>query len=70
MAVFGIDPVDSHGWSDEHDELAAQLRNGGVDPGAPRTQLLVKVVRQMLGVPRHLGQHTGGMVIAARGDGG
>src|SRR5207249_6212513 len=22
----------AHGWSDEHDELAAQLRNGGVDP--------------------------------------
>src|SRR5438309_9959613 len=22
----------AHGWSDEHDDLAAQLRNGGVDP--------------------------------------
>jgi error-prone DNA polymerase len=54
-----------HGWSDEHDELAAQLRNGGVDPGAPRIGLLVQIVRQMLGLPRHLGQHTGGMVIAA-----
>jgi error-prone DNA polymerase len=55
----------AHGWSDEHDELAAQLRNGGVDPEAPRIQLLVKVVRQMMGLPRHIGQHTGGMVIAA-----
>jgi error-prone DNA polymerase len=55
----------AHGWSDEHDELGAQLRNGGVDPSAPRIQLLVKVVRQMMGLPRHLGQHTGGMVIAA-----
>jgi error-prone DNA polymerase len=54
-----------HGWSDEHDELAAQLRNGGVDPDAPRIALLVRVVRQMMGLPRHLGQHTGGMVIAA-----
>jgi error-prone DNA polymerase len=55
----------AHGWSDEHDELAAQLRNGGVDPAAPRIGLLVDVVRQMQGLPRHLGQHTGGMVIAA-----
>jgi error-prone DNA polymerase len=54
-----------HGWSDEHDELSAQLRNGGVDPQAPRIGLLVEVVRRMQGLPRHLGQHTGGMVIAA-----
>jgi error-prone DNA polymerase len=55
----------AHGWSDAHDELAAQLRNGGVDPEAPRMRLLVDVVRRMQGLPRHLGQHTGGMVIAA-----
>src|SRR6267142_1255176 len=55
----------AHGWSDEHDELSAQLRNGGVDPTAPRIALLVSLVRQMQGLPRHLGQHTGGMVIAA-----
>ena len=55
----------AHGWSDEHDELAAQLRNGGVDPTAPRIALLVQIVRRMMGLPRHIGQHTGGMVIAA-----
>ncbi|MGH7894363.1 MAG: PHP domain-containing protein, partial [Candidatus Binatia bacterium] len=33
----------AHGWSDEHDDLAAQLRNGGVDPNAPRIGLLVQV---------------------------
>jgi error-prone DNA polymerase len=54
-----------HGWHDQHDELAAQLRAGGVDPQAPRIELLVAAVRQMQGLPRHLGQHTGGMVIAA-----
>src|SRR5438105_9518777 len=53
----------AHGWSDEHDEIGAQLRNGGVDPDAPRIRLLVEIVRQMQGLPRHLGQHTGGMVI-------
>ncbi|HYV56850.1 MAG TPA: error-prone DNA polymerase, partial [Candidatus Nitrosopolaris sp.] len=55
----------AHGYTDEHDELAAQLQAGGVDPAAPRIQLLVRIVRQMMGLPRHLGQHTGGMVIAA-----
>ncbi|TMB15781.1 MAG: DNA polymerase III subunit alpha [Deltaproteobacteria bacterium] len=55
----------AHGYTDAHDELAAQLRAGGVDPDAPRIQLVVRIVRQMLGLPRHLGQHTGGMVIAA-----
>jgi error-prone DNA polymerase len=55
----------AHGWHDEHDDLAAQLRNGGVDPAAPRIGLLVDCVRRMQGLPRHLGQHTGGMVIAA-----
>jgi error-prone DNA polymerase len=55
----------AHGWSDHHDELAAQLRNGGVDPTAPRIALLVQLVQQLQGLPRHLGQHTGGMVIAA-----
>jgi len=55
----------AHGWSDHHDELAAQLRNGGVDPAAPRIAMLVQLVQQLQGLPRHLGQHTGGMVIAA-----
>jgi error-prone DNA polymerase len=55
----------AHGYRDDHDELAAQLRNGGVDPEAPRIGLLVAVARQMQGLPRHIGQHTGGMVIAA-----
>ncbi|HWP65988.1 MAG TPA: error-prone DNA polymerase [Candidatus Limnocylindria bacterium] len=55
----------AHGWHDRHDELAAQLRNGGVDPSAPRIGLLVRLVEQLRGLPRHVGQHTGGMVIAA-----
>src|SRR4029453_5795150 len=35
------------------------------DPTAPRIALLVQLVQQLQGLPRHLGQHTGGMVIAA-----
>ena len=55
----------AHGWHDAHDELAAQLRHGGVDPAAPRIALLVDLVRRIQGLPRHLGQHTGGLVLAA-----
>jgi error-prone DNA polymerase len=55
----------AHGWHDAHDELAVQLRRGGVDPTAPRIALLVDLVRRIQGLPRHLGQHPGGLVLAA-----
>src|SRR5205814_8094148 len=38
---------------------------GGVDHEAPRIGILGEVVRRMQGLPRQLGQHAGGMVIAA-----
>jgi error-prone DNA polymerase len=52
-------------FRDRHDEFTALLRKGGVDPGAPRVQLLAELVRRLEGLPRHLGQHSGGMVIGA-----
>ncbi len=52
-------------FRDDMDELAVQLKEGGVDPTAPRVQLLTKLVQQIQHLPRHLGQHSGGMVIAA-----
>jgi len=52
-------------FRDEDDELARQLRAAGLDPAAPRVRLLVDLVQRMQGVPRHLGQHSGGMVMAA-----
>ncbi len=52
-------------FRDSDDDLAVQLREGGVDPQAPRVQLLVDMVQQIQNLPRHLGQHSGGMVIAA-----
>ena len=36
-----------------------------VDPEAPRVALLLDLVDAVQGLPRHLGQHTGGIVIAA-----
>lgn len=52
-------------FRDDMDDLRWQLREGGVDPEAPRVRLLVDLVERLQGLPRHLGQHSGGMVIAA-----
>ena len=52
-------------FRDQHDEFTALLRKGGVDPGAPRVRMLAELVRRLEGLPRHLGQHSGGMVIGA-----
>jgi error-prone DNA polymerase len=56
--------LSSHEFTDEHDLLDRQLAAGGVDPRAPRVRHLVELVRAVQGLPRHLGQHSGGMVIA------
>jgi error-prone DNA polymerase len=47
------------------DELPATLREAGVDPEAPRMARLLDLVDRVQGLPRHLGQHSGGIVIAA-----
>ncbi len=47
------------------EERAAALRQAGVDPGAPRIAELLLLVESVRGLPRHLGQHSGGIVIAA-----
>ncbi|MCZ6465462.1 MAG: PHP domain-containing protein, partial [Proteobacteria bacterium] len=50
---------------DDLDELGGTLREAGVDPSAPRIQRLLDLVERVRGLPRHLGQHSGGVVIAA-----
>jgi error-prone DNA polymerase len=47
------------------DELASLLEQAGVDPAAPRIAALLDLVDRVRGLPRHLGQHTGGVVISA-----
>jgi error-prone DNA polymerase len=47
------------------EDLATTLRQAGVDPSAPRVAALLDLVRRVRGLPRHLGQHSGGVVIAA-----
>jgi len=52
-------------FRDPDDEVSSQLVVAGFDPNAPRVRLLVDLVRRMQNLPRHLGQHSGGMVLAA-----
>jgi len=53
------------GFREKFDETRALLREGGVDPDAPRIETLLRVAEGVRGLPRHLGQHSGGIVIAA-----
>ncbi len=45
--------------------LPDELRAAGFDPEERRVQLFGKLWQQVHNLPRHLGQHSGGMVIAA-----
>jgi error-prone DNA polymerase len=48
---------------DPDDTLARNLREIGVDGGNPTIQLFGTLWQQIQDLPRHLGQHSGGMVI-------
>lgn len=50
---------------DDHDTPAATLRQAGIDPSAPQIDALIGLVERVRGLPRHMGQHSGGIVIAA-----
>jgi len=47
----------------EEPDLPAQLAEAGIAPDSPVGRQLVDLVGQLVGFPRHLSQHTGGMVI-------
>lgn len=49
--------------SDEPEVLASRFREVGFDPGSRLGRQLTVLIRQLLGFPRHLSQHVGGMVI-------
>jgi error-prone DNA polymerase len=52
-------------FREDLDDQRAMLREVGVDPDSPRIARLLDLAGQVQGLPRHLGQHTGGLVIAA-----
>ena len=58
------------GWNfgeirDPPEELAGELRAAGFDPEEPRVRHFLRLCLRIQNLPRHLGQHSGGMVIAA-----
>ena len=46
------------------DELHIRFREAGVDPTSRLSRQLIHLVGQVLGFPRHLSQHVGGMVLS------
>ena len=46
------------------DELPDRLRDGGLDPETHTGGLVLKFLKTLIGFPRHLSQHPGGMVIS------
>jgi error-prone DNA polymerase len=44
-------------------DLTAQLAQAGVPPGHPRAPAFTALYKAIYGLPRHLGQHSGGMII-------
>ena len=69
MAPESIDRLSKMLSSLEHndalDQLETTLRGAGVDPNAPRVARLLELTNRVRGLPRHLGQHSGGVIIAA-----
>jgi error-prone DNA polymerase len=49
----------------EERDFAAEVREAGFDPDEPRMRLFAEMWQRIHHMPRHLGQHSGGMVIAA-----
>ena len=54
-------------YTDDADKLANQVKGSGFDVAHPRVHHLVRLSIEIQNLPRHLGQHSGGMVIC-RGD--
>ncbi len=65
---LSLDCVDRMAKSVDHltnaDDLACCVRAGGVDPLSRTGRQLLVLVRDLLGFPRHLSQHVGGLVIS------
>lgn len=64
---MGLDQVDrlaKNIWWDGKRPAAERLREIGLDPDNPVLTRLMGLVAQLVGFPRHLSQHVGGMIIS------
>ena len=59
--------IHSFEYTDDADKLANQVQTAGFEASHPRVKHLVKLCLAIQNLPRHLGQHSGGIVIC-RGD--
>lgn len=50
-------------WKDSNDTLKNHFYQTGLDPQQPKIAKYLELCQRMQGLPRHLGQHSGGMVI-------
>ena len=50
-------------WKDPKDSSERQFRDAGLDLSHPRIRKFFQLYQQVQDLPRHLGQHSGGMVI-------
>ncbi|MEK7385004.1 MAG: error-prone DNA polymerase, partial [candidate division NC10 bacterium] len=57
--------VANWGYRDPDELLTKHLREAGCDPSHPRIRSFASLWTRIQDLPRHLGQHSGGMVIAA-----
>jgi error-prone DNA polymerase len=51
------------GYQDERDTAERQFREAGIDLAQPRVRKFLELYMAVQDLPRHLGQHSGGMVI-------
>uniref|UniRef100_UPI0025F55B24 DNA polymerase III subunit alpha n=1 Tax=uncultured Aeromicrobium sp. TaxID=337820 RepID=UPI0025F55B24 len=63
--VLGYSPGQQDAWSKRIDSWSQIAVEDPQDPGAP-PQAVLELAEQALGAPRHLGIHSGGMVLTAR----
>jgi error-prone DNA polymerase len=53
----------AHEWKDPSETSERQFREAGLDLAHPRVRKFLELYRAVQHLPRHLGQHSGGMVI-------
>jgi error-prone DNA polymerase len=65
---FDLEQVDrlskSMAWWDGRQVLPQRLEEAGFDPANQKVRLLMQLLDELIGFPRHLSQHVGGFVIA------
>ncbi|MFL6447776.1 MAG: DNA polymerase III subunit alpha [Bryobacteraceae bacterium] len=50
-------------WKDEKDTMEKRFRDSGLDIGDPRIAHFFRLTQEIMHLPRHLGQHSGGMIV-------